>query len=71
MITGTLALAKRAEELGVALVIGTTAKDFEWRATGQNRGLNPIIHKLIKERVRMLLAKSSASRLSTLTFLKM
>jgi dihydrodipicolinate reductase len=29
---GTSALAKRAESLGVALVIGTTAKDFEWRA---------------------------------------
>jgi hypothetical protein len=26
------AVGQRAEELGVALVIGTTAKDFEWRA---------------------------------------
>jgi dihydrodipicolinate reductase len=30
--SGTRVIAKRAEELKIALVIGTTAKDFEWRA---------------------------------------
>jgi dihydrodipicolinate reductase len=29
---GTRIIAKRAEELNIALVIGTTAKDFDWRA---------------------------------------
>ncbi|EKX37565.1 hypothetical protein GUITHDRAFT_165430 [Guillardia theta CCMP2712] len=42
---GTKTLAKRAEELGIALVIGTTAKDFEWRAAVKESSKKvPMIH---------------------------
>uniref|UniRef100_A0A7S0W3M5 4-hydroxy-tetrahydrodipicolinate reductase n=1 Tax=Hemiselmis tepida TaxID=464990 RepID=A0A7S0W3M5_9CRYP len=42
---GTRVIAKRAEELGIALVIGTTAKDFEWRADIKKSSAKvPMIH---------------------------
>lgn len=42
---GTRIIAKRAEELGIALVIGTTAKDFDWRADIQKSSEKvPMIH---------------------------
>ena len=42
---GTTVCAKRAEELGIALVIGTTAKDFEWRAAVKESSKKvPMIH---------------------------
>eukprot|EP00287_Rhodomonas_sp_CCMP768_P013383 CAMPEP_0196717720 /NCGR_PEP_ID=MMETSP1091-20130531/1089_1 /TAXON_ID=302021 /ORGANISM="Rhodomonas sp., Strain CCMP768" /LENGTH=264 /DNA_ID=CAMNT_0042058187 /DNA_START=21 /DNA_END=815 /DNA_ORIENTATION=- len=42
---GTSALAKQAEGLGIALVIGTTAKDFEWRqAVKKSSAKVPMIH---------------------------
>jgi len=42
---GTETNAKRAEELKIALVIGTTAKDFEWRERVKaSSGQVPMIH---------------------------
>ena len=43
---GTTALAKRAVELGIALVIGTTAKDFAWREDIKKSSTQhvPLIH---------------------------
>lgn len=42
---GTQICAKRAEELGIALVIGTTNKDWEWRAQVKKSSEKvPMIH---------------------------